>query len=198
MAKIASVAGRENRFVLSLSRGEQELANGTRRDLVPVTWFDDPIAELADRFCEPSAPVQTVTPTIGETLDVIEVALTDFSQEPYVPFYVVPFQWMEADECESEHDCYACCRVFHDPTGNEWESIDGVGFALLPEQGTLYVRQRDMLRVVGGLFAEDVHRDAMRFATDGVLPEYRHSMKEFDADELMAVKESFMAMYMDE
>jgi hypothetical protein len=150
------------------------------------------ITELAASIC--SLPTHTTeTPSFGESLEVFEVALTDVNMEPYQPFYVVPYRLLAAEEFESEHDAYACWRVIPDPTGNKWEDFDGVGFSLVPEQGTLYVRQRDLLRKVSELFACEVKEQAAEYITEGILP-HRFSKREF-FNEVLAVKESFMAMY---
>jgi hypothetical protein len=149
------------------------------------------ITEFSKSVC--SLPTHTTeTPQLSdESLDVFEVALCDTDAEQ--PFYVVPYKLLAAEEFESEHDAYACWRVIPDPTGNKWEDFDGVQYALVPEQGTLYVRQRDLLRKVSEVFACEVKEQSVEYVTEGIMP-HRFSKREFFG-EVLAVKESFMAMY---
>jgi len=151
------------------------------------------ITDFAASICSLQNYQADIPRFFGESLDVFEVALTDVGVEPYEPFYVVPYHSVAAVEIESEFDCYACWRAVPDPTGNGWESIDGVQYALVPEQGTLYVRQRDLLKKVSEVFADSIKEQATEYVTEGIMP-HRFSKREF-FNEVLAVKESFMAMY---
>jgi len=148
------------------------------------------ITQFAKNICSLQSH-QTEIPQFGESLDVFEVALTDLDAKQ--PFYVIPYAKLSAEEFESEHDAFACWRAIPDPTGNKWEDFDGVQYALVPEQGTLYVRQRDLLRKVSEVFADSIKEQATEYVTEGIMP-HRFSRRQF-FDEVLAVKESFMAMY---
>lgn len=185
--------------MVSLSRGDKAIRDGVDRHLVPLNWFDDPCTELADRICLPGESVPCPVPTLdsGSCLEVFEVALTDVGQEPYQPFFVIPFHAVTACEIESEFDCFACYRAIRSQTGNEWEDFDyrdGQGaFNLVPEQGTIYVRYRDLVRKRGEVFREDVVEQVTDFLERGYIYPGRNAL-----DDVVLVKESFMAMYFDE